>query len=154
MAKQDDYARYTIRVPQDLYARLQRAAGEKSINAEITERLEQSFYWPQSQLEQSIKLRIDQARPNQRASRDIRLLQRLAELYPEKEINLEELIDRLEVSLRGIEDPEIRESVLAEIEKIRPTVRRVQRANDLGIDFEPNEKTLFVPLDDVDPDQD
>ena len=38
MAKQDDYVRYTIRVPSDLYARLQEAAGEKSVNAEIITR--------------------------------------------------------------------------------------------------------------------
>ncbi|WP_312795588.1 hypothetical protein [Tianweitania sp.] len=43
MAKQDDYVRYTIRVPSDLYARVQEAAGEKSLNAEIVERLESSF---------------------------------------------------------------------------------------------------------------
>jgi hypothetical protein len=43
MAKQDDYVRYTIRVPADLYGKLQEAAGEKSINAEIITRLEASF---------------------------------------------------------------------------------------------------------------
>lgn len=43
MAKQDDYVRYTIRVPADLYAQLQSAAGEKSVNAEIVARLERSF---------------------------------------------------------------------------------------------------------------
>ncbi|WP_404404921.1 hypothetical protein [Pelagibacterium halotolerans] len=43
MAKQDDYVRYTIRVPAGLYARLQDAAGEKSVNAEIVERLDRSF---------------------------------------------------------------------------------------------------------------
>jgi hypothetical protein len=41
MAKQDDYVRYTIRVPATLYARVQEAAGEKSVNAEIIERLEE-----------------------------------------------------------------------------------------------------------------
>lgn len=43
MAKQDDYVRYTIRVPSDLYGKLQEAAGEKSINAEINERLWLTF---------------------------------------------------------------------------------------------------------------
>lgn len=46
MAKQDDYIRYTIRVPARLYGRLQNAAGEKSINAEVNERLEQSLAVP------------------------------------------------------------------------------------------------------------
>lgn len=40
MAKQADYVRYTIRVPADLYASVQEAAGEKSVNAEILTRLE------------------------------------------------------------------------------------------------------------------
>ena len=43
MAKQDDYVRYTIRVPEPLYRRLQKAAGEASVNAEIVRRLEQTF---------------------------------------------------------------------------------------------------------------
>lgn len=43
MAKQDDYVRYTIRVPANLYAQIQAAAGEKSVNAEIAARLEGSF---------------------------------------------------------------------------------------------------------------
>lgn len=43
MAKQDDYVRYTIRVPAGLYAAVQEAAGEKSVNAEIVDRLQKSF---------------------------------------------------------------------------------------------------------------
>lgn len=43
MAKQDNFVRYTIRVPADLYMRLQDAAGLKSVNAEIVERLAASF---------------------------------------------------------------------------------------------------------------
>jgi len=43
MAKQDDYVRYTIRVPANLYAQIQAAAGEKSVNAEIVERLAESI---------------------------------------------------------------------------------------------------------------
>lgn len=43
MAKQDDFVRYTIRVPAALYARLQESAGVKSVNAEIVARLEASF---------------------------------------------------------------------------------------------------------------
>jgi hypothetical protein len=35
MAKQDDYTRYTIRIPTPLYERVKEAAGEKSVNAEI-----------------------------------------------------------------------------------------------------------------------
>lgn len=43
MAKQDDYVRYTVRIPQPLYEQVQEAAGEKSVNAEIVERLMRSF---------------------------------------------------------------------------------------------------------------
>jgi hypothetical protein len=43
MAKQDDYIRYTIRVPAPLYESIRVAAGDKSINAEIVERLYSSF---------------------------------------------------------------------------------------------------------------
>ncbi len=41
MAKQDDYVRYTIRVPGKLYSRLQEVADEhkRSVNAEIIDRL-------------------------------------------------------------------------------------------------------------------
>lgn len=45
MAKQDDYVRYTIRVPANLYDRVQAAAegGGRSVNAEVVQRLESSF---------------------------------------------------------------------------------------------------------------
>lgn len=45
MAKQDDYIRYTIRVPADLYKSIELAAYEnnRSNNAEIIARLEASF---------------------------------------------------------------------------------------------------------------
>lgn len=43
MAKQDNYVRYTIRVPEELYSRIKESAGDKSINAEIIERIELSF---------------------------------------------------------------------------------------------------------------
>ncbi|WP_298700957.1 hypothetical protein [uncultured Brevundimonas sp.] len=43
MAKQETHVRYTIRVPVDLYGKLQKAAGAKSVNAEIVERLERSL---------------------------------------------------------------------------------------------------------------
>lgn len=43
MAKQDDYVRYTVRLPADLYQRIQNAAGDKSVNAEIIHRLELSL---------------------------------------------------------------------------------------------------------------
>lgn len=49
MAKQDDYVRYTIRVPSDLYRRLQEAAGEKSVNAEIVQRLWLSLRSPEEE---------------------------------------------------------------------------------------------------------
>lgn len=42
MAKQDDYTRYTIRIPTPLYEQIKAAAGEKSVNAEIIERLQNS----------------------------------------------------------------------------------------------------------------
>lgn len=61
MAKQDDYVRYTIRVPADLYARLQEAAGAKSVNAEIVVRLEQSFQAPsvQQTIDDQLGMMID-----------------------------------------------------------------------------------------------
>jgi len=43
MTERDEYTRYTIRIPTDLYDRLQDASGHKSLNAEITLRLEASF---------------------------------------------------------------------------------------------------------------
>lgn len=43
MAKQEDFVRYTVRVPQELYAKLQASAGARSVNAEIVERLARSF---------------------------------------------------------------------------------------------------------------
>lgn len=45
MAKQDGYVRYTIRVPAELYDQVQSAAEQanRSINAEIVERLSVSF---------------------------------------------------------------------------------------------------------------
>jgi len=48
MAKQDDYMRYTIRVPQELYDHMQTAANNsgRSINAEIIARLEDSLNKP------------------------------------------------------------------------------------------------------------
>ncbi|MBG6209261.1 putative DNA-binding protein [Labrenzia sp. EL_126] len=43
MTERDEYTRYTIRIPTELYDRLQEASGHKSLNAEITLRLEASF---------------------------------------------------------------------------------------------------------------
>lgn len=45
MAKQDDYTRYTIRVPADLYQRVQDAADRegRSVNAEIVATLEEKY---------------------------------------------------------------------------------------------------------------
>lgn len=43
MAKQDDYTRYTIRIPTPLYERVKTAAGEKSVNAEIVATLEEAY---------------------------------------------------------------------------------------------------------------
>lgn len=43
MAKQDDYTRYTVRIPTPLYNRLKEAAGEASVNAEIVHRLQTTF---------------------------------------------------------------------------------------------------------------
>ncbi len=43
MTRDDGYTRYTVRIPTPLYERLKEAAGEKSVNAEIVERLAQSF---------------------------------------------------------------------------------------------------------------
>ena len=44
MAKQDDYIRITLRMPPTLHRALALAAGEKSLNAEIIERLADSIY--------------------------------------------------------------------------------------------------------------
>ncbi len=46
MAKQDDYTRYTIRIPTPLYERVKSAAGEKSVNAEIVATLEEKYPAP------------------------------------------------------------------------------------------------------------
>ncbi len=43
MAKQDDWARITLRIPTELHQRLTSAAGVKSLNAEIVSRLEESL---------------------------------------------------------------------------------------------------------------
>lgn len=44
MAKQDDFVRITLRLPPELHGELTQAAGAvKSLNAEIIERLEDSF---------------------------------------------------------------------------------------------------------------
>lgn len=44
MAKQDEYARYTIRIPQDVYRAIEEAASaaNRSVNAEIQARLQRS----------------------------------------------------------------------------------------------------------------
>lgn len=48
MAKQDDYTRYTIRVPGDLYERVQNAAERegRSVNAEIVATLQEKYPAP------------------------------------------------------------------------------------------------------------
>lgn len=46
MARDDGFVRYTLRVPEDLYARVQRAAGAKSVNAEIVQALEEKYPAP------------------------------------------------------------------------------------------------------------
>ena len=43
MTDKDEFTRYTIRIPTVLYDRLQETSGHKSLNAEITQRLEASF---------------------------------------------------------------------------------------------------------------
>ncbi|WP_319499344.1 toxin-antitoxin system HicB family antitoxin [uncultured Cohaesibacter sp.] len=43
MAKQDTWARITLRIPPELHKKLTKAAAEKSLNAEIISRLEESF---------------------------------------------------------------------------------------------------------------
>lgn len=43
MAKQDDYTRYTVRIPTPLYERIKDAAGEASVNAEIVATLEKAY---------------------------------------------------------------------------------------------------------------
>lgn len=43
MAGHDGYTRYTVRIPDETYKRLKEAAGHKSLNAEILDRLEKSL---------------------------------------------------------------------------------------------------------------
>lgn len=43
MAKQDEFVRYTVRLPRELYERIQAAAGNASVNAEVIKRLEAAF---------------------------------------------------------------------------------------------------------------
>lgn len=43
MAKQDEYTRYTIRIPTPLYERIKGAAGAKSVNAEIASSLAKAY---------------------------------------------------------------------------------------------------------------
>ncbi|WP_448953079.1 toxin-antitoxin system HicB family antitoxin [Labrys neptuniae] len=43
MAKQDEWARITLRIPPELHAKLMEAAKATSMNAEIISRLEQTF---------------------------------------------------------------------------------------------------------------
>ncbi|OLP44613.1 helix-turn-helix transcriptional regulator [Rhizobium oryziradicis] len=45
MAKQDDYVRYTVRLPRELYSMVEALANEssRSVNAEITELLEKAL---------------------------------------------------------------------------------------------------------------
>ncbi len=46
MAKQDDYTRYTIRLPTPLYERVKAAAGEASVNSLIVQVLEEKYPAP------------------------------------------------------------------------------------------------------------
>lgn len=61
MAKQDDWVRLTVRMPPDLYERLQEsvAHGARSMNAEIVDRLYGSFEGPR--LTDHLMLDRDQA---------------------------------------------------------------------------------------------
>ncbi|WP_234052699.1 MULTISPECIES: Arc family DNA-binding protein [unclassified Xanthobacter] len=43
MARQDDFVRITLRLPQELHEKLMAAARVNSLNAEIVRRLEHSF---------------------------------------------------------------------------------------------------------------
>ena len=43
MAKQDDYTRYTIRIPTPLYERVKAAAGEASVNSLVVATLEERY---------------------------------------------------------------------------------------------------------------
>ena len=43
MAKQDDWAKITLRLPPDLHRKLAEATGANSLNAEIVQRLDESF---------------------------------------------------------------------------------------------------------------
>lgn len=72
MAKQDDYTRYTIRIPTPLYERVKDAAGEKSVNAEIVATLEEAYPEPEpnelqdiiiNMMEEIVSLKMDERRP-------------------------------------------------------------------------------------------
>lgn len=43
MAKQDDFARITLRLPKELHERLLASSGARSLNAEIVDRLTDSY---------------------------------------------------------------------------------------------------------------
>lgn len=75
MAKQDDWARITLRLPPELHARLTNEAAAASINAEIVGRLEQSFDWPV--LSTSLKNAIEDSAESNSQSVQQELLARL-----------------------------------------------------------------------------
>ncbi|PWE26721.1 hypothetical protein C4N9_20905 [Pararhodobacter marinus] len=60
MAKQDDYTRYTIRLPTPLYERVKEAAGEASVNSLIVQVLEERYPAPDEDFERLIAL-LEQA---------------------------------------------------------------------------------------------
>lgn len=61
MARDDGYTRYTVRIPTPLYERVKKAAGEKSVNAEIVATLHEKYPPPQDpdfldMLEEALKV--------------------------------------------------------------------------------------------------
>ncbi|MGX5708273.1 Arc family DNA-binding protein [Brucella lupini] len=80
MAKQDDYMRYTIRVPSGVYQHIQDAAESagRSVNAEIIERLENSIQKDESLVEVTEKAVETLERMNEEARLDLAQLKAMA----------------------------------------------------------------------------
>lgn len=105
MAKQADYVRYTIRVPADLYAALQDAARDKSINAEIIARLEASFAGA-IRVSPDLKRRIDFFAKSNGVSLQEEITVTLENLYPEIP-QIDEILDQIELLLNRTEKLEL-----------------------------------------------
>lgn len=102
MAKQDDYTRYTIRIPTPLYERVKEAAGEKSVNAEVIAALddyvareaqrEEGYRWipPDQQVPPQLLWGLDQIAKAQGVPLNIMLDVAVSYFIAEKEAEMAE----------------------------------------------------------------